>query len=296
MARKFRKATLPNLAALDSRNTDRYYRSSDVSVIAPTRSHTEAVKRHGEAIARRKKASNPLAHLDERDAERYYRGDDAPPRQLKRTQRRKLTVNHELPQQGSQTVPVEHSQSMHPLKVVDRELVNDVVDQAIQRVRSGEKRVIIETGNGLSMAVTTRLDSLVTRNRATEDERYAINVKLLPKTQPAQQQQRQSSQKRVPETRSTDQMLGQPQPANRPSHSKPLNKSPRDFLLADDEPEESDIPTASTVQTKEVIGCDQEQVVDNDLIPRSDAPGTETPPTDCGSGSGDGSGDCEVGQ
>ena len=271
MARPFKKASLPHLAALDSRNTNRYYASGDVSALPMTPDRQRALQQR--AAASRRQPARPLAHLDERDPDRSYRSDDGPPRKLKHTQRRKNVMNHPLPDQGSTTQAVQHPQSVHALKVMAREQINVVVDTAIQRVRGGQKRVIIEAGPGLAMAVTTRLDSLVTRTIATEEERFSVVVKALKAAPakaapaPAAAPSQSTTVRPNPETRSIGQMLGEPEPADKATTEKPLTQDPADFLKSADAPEESALAPPTPVEKQEVIDTDRVQKVeDNDLL------------------------------
>lgn len=265
--RRFRGATLPNLAALDSRNADRYYRSGETSVIPKTPAHAKAVEAHAKDQARRRANSNPLAVLDERNADRYYRSDAGPKRKLKHVLRRQRVQPH-IPQ-GSQTVRVNHPQSVHPLTALKREQIPDAVYQAILKVREGQERVLITAGNGLMMAVTSRLDSLMTRGQISEEERYKVTVKLLPKdkapnpgvkTAPSK-----SVQGRVKETRSISEMLGEAQPAGRTPKNRAMTQDPNDFLSTPDAAEESELaPPPAKVNTKKVVDFDREIPVEDD--------------------------------
>jgi hypothetical protein len=230
--KRFVGATLPQL---DQTSADRYYRSSNVSVLPATPSHKLAVEQHQKVMAKEQPSSDIM---NERDADAKYYRNPGQPRQLRRLRGGKMIRNHPLPEQGSQTQPVRHPQSVHPYAISDRATIDDVLSSAIMAVRGGQTRVIVQVANGLSLAVTTRLDMMVTRQRITEDERHRVAIQLLPKEKPP-----------VTKSKAPADSLPSPEEAYvAPATTKPFTEDPSDFLKAADPVEEKEFQKTPAVE------------------------------------------------
>src|SRR4029077_10607410 len=140
---------------MDDKNTDRYYRSSEVSAIGAQSPDGTTMAPGQTRPAPNTFRSGVLRQLDERNTDRYYR--DALERGMTKQQieqhnarvqaaqrgqlrpqiQAALSASPALTPQGSSTKPVQHAQAVHPLVIDTTEAIRPAVEHAAQMILNG---------------------------------------------------------------------------------------------------------------------------------------------------------------
>ena len=233
---------MPPVNPLDQRNTDRYYRSAEVSTIGGSRGPMDTgVPGTGEAPA----GVRRLSPLDERNTDRYYAihtvATKAPVKGEPMTQPNQAASSNQatvanagrravggacpIPQ-GSSIQPVQHAQATHALCVQNVSEVNSVVAAACRQLNAGQQRVIIRiTGDpSLAMQVRTRLDFCLTHQEISEEQYY--NVRILT-----------SAEATSRNAQAINERFGAPQPAGDKKADEPVTADPAEVLVTEAAPE-----------------------------------------------------------
>lgn len=165
----------------DDRSADKYYESSEKSVIADSQTVADSTLKPGETP---KPSSHKLPSRENRSADKYYRGEQKPPTKQQLQKGQKLGPPPELgakrpqtPQQKAQAVK-RASDPNAGMTVTSPGEINGVLKEVINRVQSGEQVVVyVEAGNvNLLRRTRASLEMLVTREVLTEEQFHDVRI------------------------------------------------------------------------------------------------------------------------